>query len=89
MSDIENQLFEALAIKHMDSLYSKAIRLTGSAKEAENLVQQTYAAARYIFVPFVNNSDFNELLSEILMLIYTNTHPYLQQLADNCLGKAA
>jgi hypothetical protein len=45
MSDSDNQLFENLAIKHMDNLYSNAIRLTRSAKGAEYLVQQTYATA--------------------------------------------
>ena len=84
MFDSENQLFENLAIKHMDNLYSKAIRLVRSAKGAEDLVQQTYASAYCVFEQFDKNSDFNKRLNEILMLIYTNTRPYLQEPANNC-----
>ena len=88
MSDSKKQLFESLAIKHMDNLYSKAIRLARSAKEAEYLVQQTYMSAYCVFEQFDKNSDFDNWLNEILMLIYMDTSPYLQEPADNCLGKA-
>jgi RNA polymerase sigma-70 factor (ECF subfamily) len=88
MSDSDNQLFEHLAIKHMDNLYSNAIRLTRSAKGAEYLVQQTYATAYCVFEQFDRNSDFGKWLTEILMLIYTNTCHYLQEPVDNCSRKA-
>jgi len=71
MSDSEKQLFENLAFEHMDSLYSKAIRLARSQEGAEDLVQQTYASAFGVFEQFDIRSDFNKWLNEILMCTYS------------------
>jgi RNA polymerase sigma-70 factor (ECF subfamily) len=71
MSDSEKQLFENLAIEHMDSLYSKAIRLGRSSEGAEDLVQQTYASAFCVFEQFDKNNNFNKWLNEILMRTYS------------------
>jgi len=84
MSDDDKQLFENLAIEHMDSLYSRAIRLAKSAEVAEGLVQQTYASAFSAFEQFDKNNDFNKWLEEILMLIYTSAGTYFQESAGNC-----
>jgi len=70
MSENEKQLFENLAIEHMDSLYSRAIGLAGNAEAAEGLVQQTYSSAFCAFEQFDKNNDFNIWLHEILMLIH-------------------
>jgi len=73
MSDNEKQLFENLAIEHMDSLYSRAIRLAGNAAIAEGLVQQTYASAFCAFEQFDQHSDFNKWLHEILLLVHSRS----------------
>lgn len=67
MSENEKQLFENLAIEVMDNLYSKAVRLAGSAEGAEILVQQTYAAAFGVFEKFEKDSDYNNWFNEILI----------------------
>jgi len=71
----------------MDSLYSKAIRLAGSAEGAEYLVQQTYASDFGVFEPFDSHSDFNKWLNEILMRTCLNTCFSLQRLDKNYLSK--
>jgi len=71
MSDSEKQLFENLAIEHMDSLYSKAIRLARNSEVAEDLVQQTYASAFCVFDQFDKSDNFNKWLNEILMRTYS------------------
>ncbi len=83
MSESEEQFFKDLAIKHMDNLYSNAIRLVGSAEGAEDLVQQTYASAYCLFENFDKNSDFDAWLNEILMFIYISTRPYVQEFSGN------
>lgn len=70
MSNGDKQLFVNLAIEHMDSLYSRAIRLVGSAERAEGLVQQTYTSAFCAFEQFNKNSDFNKWLKETLILVF-------------------
>jgi len=79
----EKQIFENLALKHMDNLYSKATRLVGNAEGAEILVQQTYATAFVAFERFDKNSDFNTWQNEILMLVYLNSRFYAKVSADN------
>ncbi len=69
MTDNERQLFENLAIEHMDNLYSKAIRLARSSEGAEELVQRTYATAFNQFEQFDKGRNFCHWLDEILMLI--------------------
>ncbi len=35
--------FETQALKHLDSLYFSALKLTGHREDAEDLVQETYS----------------------------------------------
>ena len=72
MFDSENQLFENLAIKHMDKVYSKAIRLAGSTEAAEGLVQQTYEVAYWRFEHFDKKADFEKWLIGILIFIWAS-----------------
>ncbi|RPI01430.1 MAG: hypothetical protein EHM72_06495 [Calditrichaeota bacterium] len=83
MSDHEIQLFEDLAFKYMDNLYSRAILLARSAERAEILVQQTYAVAFGVFQHFDKNSDFDKWLNEILMNVYANMCFYVHESAEN------
>ncbi len=78
MTNSEKQLFEDLSIEHMDSLYTNAIRLARSTIGAEYLVQKTYAYAFCFFDQYDKNSNFNNWLNEILIIIYTNVNPYVQ-----------
>ena len=72
MQDSEKIIFENLALKHMDSLYSKAIRLVKNTEQAEALVQQCYAIAYTGFEHFDKNLDFDKWLTAILMIAYAN-----------------
>ena len=74
MFDSDRQHFESLAIQHMDTVYSQAIRLLRNAKNAEDLAQRTFESAYRRFEKFDKRSDFKKWLIEILMLIYANTH---------------
>ena len=82
MSDNERQLFENLALAHMDSLYSRAVRLTKSAEAAEGLVQQTYVSVFNAFDQFDKKSDYDKWQIEILMLFFMSSRNYLQESAD-------
>jgi RNA polymerase sigma-70 factor (ECF subfamily) len=83
MSESEEQFFERLCIEVMEKLYSKAIRLVGSTERAENLVQQTYAAAFNVFEKYDKNSDFNKWLHEILVCINISPCLFVQEHDDN------
>ena len=58
--------FERLARENMDALYSKALRITHNAPNAENLVQSTYSRAYQIFPSFDESVAFQEWLFQIL-----------------------
>jgi RNA polymerase sigma-70 factor, ECF subfamily len=70
MSEKEYQLFEQLALRNMEHLYSKAIRLAGNASSAEGLVQRTFASAYDLFPQFDKTNDFNLWLEAILLHSY-------------------
>jgi RNA polymerase sigma-70 factor, ECF subfamily len=73
MSENDYQLFEQLALKNMDHLYSKAIRLSRNVGSAERLVQHTFASAYNLFAQFDKTSDFKIWLDELLMHNYANS----------------
>ena len=79
MTESKEQLFETLGMKHMDEIYTAAIRLTENAEKAEILVQQTYAYAFNDFEKFDKNSDFNKWLIAILLLAYANLYTHLRK----------
>lgn len=83
MFDNEKQIYENLAIEHMDNLYDKAIRTVGSSQVEEDLVLQTYASLYSFFEQFDKDSDFKKWRNEILMLIYTSTRHYLQEFTND------
>ena len=64
--------FEELAMQYMDSLYTKAIGLTKSAREAETLIQKTYLQVFQLYDKVEGQSDFKVLLFSTLESIFTN-----------------
>ncbi|RPH89590.1 MAG: hypothetical protein EHM72_20160 [Calditrichaeota bacterium] len=67
MSNQEKRLFEHLVTKHLDYIYSKAIRLMHNAEKGEILVQQTLEDASMRFPQFDKKDDFKTWLDDILM----------------------
>ena len=66
--------FEDLAIQHMDSLYSVAMRMTRDATEAQDLAQDTYLRAYRFFDKFEKGTNFKAWLFKILKNIYINKY---------------
>ena len=62
--------FEAQAMSHLDALYRTALRMTGQAASAEDLVQETVLKAFRHFNRFKAGSNFRAWIFTIL----TNTH---------------
>jgi RNA polymerase sigma-70 factor (ECF subfamily) len=58
--------FEAAALPHLDELYRTARRLTGSATEAEDVVQETYLQAWKSFHRFESGTNCRAWLHKIL-----------------------
>ena len=83
MVESDKQVFESLASKYMDDLYSNAIKLEGGIEKAEILVQQTYATAYNVFDQFDKSLDFNEWLTLILMHTFASLHSLFEESAEN------
>lgn len=66
----KQEAFEKEALRHLDSLYHAAVRLTQSIWEAEDLVQETYLKAYNAFDQFQRGTNCKAWLFKIL----TNTH---------------
>jgi|WetSurMetagenome_2_1015567.scaffolds.fasta_scaffold1133210_2 RNA polymerase sigma-70 factor, ECF subfamily len=87
MSDSEKLQFENLALGYMAKLYARAVRLARSAKEAEGLVQQTFASAYGAFEQYDQRNDFSAWLNNILKVIYSNTRPRFQAITVERRGQ--
>src|SRR5262245_14313155 len=67
------QRFEALALPHLGHLYRLAVRLTGAAQDAEDLVQETYVKALRAFPALRDVERIRPWLCKILSrLVYDN-----------------
>lgn len=66
--------FTELAMEHMPSLYSAALRLTRNAADAEDLVQETYLRAYRGFGGFTEGTNLRAWLYRILTNTYINTY---------------
>ena len=64
--------FEAMALEHLDSLYSTAMRMTRNRADAEDLVQDTYLKAFRFFDQFKIGTNFKAWLFKILKNTYIN-----------------
>jgi RNA polymerase sigma-70 factor (ECF subfamily) len=70
----ERSLFEAEARPHLDTLYSAALRLTRSAVDAEDLVQDTLIRAYRFYDRFEAGTNFKAWLLRIQMNAFVNRY---------------
>lgn len=63
---VEVDRFESLALPHLSHVYRLAVRLTGKAQDAEDLVQETYIKALAAFPALREPERIRAWLSQIL-----------------------
>jgi RNA polymerase sigma-70 factor (ECF subfamily) len=66
--------FSELAMEHMSSLYSAALRMTRNPADAEDLVQETYLKAYRAFGSFTEGTNLKAWLYKILTNTYINAY---------------
>lgn len=77
MLDEQKQIyadFEAEAIPHMDSLYNFALRMTGDADDANDLMQETYLKSFRFFDKFEKGTNCKAWLFRIMKNTYINSY---------------
>jgi RNA polymerase sigma-70 factor (ECF subfamily) len=75
--------FERDALPHLDALYGMAVRLTGSERDAEDLVQDAMVKAFRFFHRFQPGSNIKAWLFKVLVNTFYNTvrkHRNIQRL---------
>ena len=66
--------FEDIAMEHLDSLFSMAIRLVFNREAAEDLVQETYLKAYRFFDTFQKGTNIKAWLFKILRNTFINKY---------------
>jgi RNA polymerase sigma-70 factor (ECF subfamily) len=66
--------FEELALKHLDPLFSAALRLTRNERDAEDLVQDTFLRAYRFFDKFERGTNIKAWLFKILTNTFINKY---------------
>jgi RNA polymerase sigma-70 factor (ECF subfamily) len=66
--------FEELAMEHMGSLYTAALRMTRNPSDAEDLVQETYLKAYRAFESFQEGTNLKAWLYRILTNTFINIY---------------
>ncbi|MGI9022341.1 MAG: sigma-70 family RNA polymerase sigma factor [Acidimicrobiales bacterium] len=66
--------FTELAMEHMPSLYTAALRMTRNPADAEDLVQETYLKAYRAFGTFQEGTNVKAWLYRILTNTYINSY---------------
>ena len=66
--------FADLAMEHMSSLYTAALRMTRNAADAEDLVQETYLKAFRAFGSFEEGTNLRAWLYRILTNTFINSY---------------
>lgn len=64
--------FERIALVHLDTIYSSALRMTGNTSDAEDLVQETFLKAYRFFHRFRKDSNCLAWLLKIMKNSYIN-----------------
>src|ERR1700730_18332979 len=70
----EQAKFSELAMEHMGSLYSAAVRMTRNAADAEDLMQETYLKAYRGFGGFQEGTNLKAWLYKILTNTFINSY---------------
>ena len=70
----DQERFEELAMEHMPSLYTAALRMTRNTSDAEDLVQETYLKAYRAFHTFQEGTNLKAWLYRILTNTFINTY---------------
>ena len=73
-NDVTRDEFERLAMKHVDPLYSAALRLTKNERDAEDLVQDTFLRAYRFFEKFERGTNIKAWLFKILTNTFINRY---------------
>jgi RNA polymerase sigma-70 factor (ECF subfamily) len=73
-NDLTRDEFEGLAMKHVDPLYSAALRLTKNERDAEDLVQDTFLRAYRFFDKFERGTNIKAWLFKILTNTFINRY---------------
>ena len=71
--------FADLAMEHMSSLYSGALRMTRNPADAEDLVQETYLKAYKYYDKFEEGTNLKAWLFKILKNTFINSYRKKQQ----------
>src|SRR3954451_24407255 len=74
--------FADLAMEHMNSLYSGALRMTRNPADAEDLVQETYLKAYRGFGGFEEGTNLKAWLYRIMTNTYINSYRAKQRRPD-------
>ncbi len=72
--DKKQKEFEELAMPHIDSLYSMALRYIFNKEEAEDLVQDTYLKAYRFYSSFQQGTNIKAWLFKILRNTFINKY---------------
>jgi RNA polymerase sigma-70 factor, ECF subfamily len=72
------QRFEALALPHLDAIYTAALRLAGNPDDAKDLLQETILRAYRFFDQFTPGTNCRAWL---LTILYNNFKNYLHRCA--------
>ena len=70
----DQETFSDLAMVHMPSLYSAALRMTRNPSDAEDLVQETLLKAYRAFATFQEGTNLKAWLYRILTNTYINSY---------------
>ncbi len=72
--DEQHLRFESLALPHLEALYGHALRLSGDAPAAEDLVQETYLKALQAFPALQNPASVKPWLYRIMSRLAVDRH---------------
>ena len=78
----DQERFAELAMEHMSSLYSGALRMTRNPADAEDLVQETYLKAYRGFGGFEEGTNLKAWLYRIMTNTYINSYRAMQRRPD-------
>ena len=68
------ELFESEMNPHLDALYRNALRLTGNANDAEDLLQDTYLRAYRFFYQYQPGTNAKAWLFRIMNTVFLNDY---------------